>query len=177
LTFALAVAVVVGALFVVDWPLRADTLPRRLYQIGLAFSLLFLVAAAVYTFILTVPAGSHATPGAFSSTEAFTNDRLFKAYAATVVAAGILTILGLYFLSRRPTIALATLAAGVITFLSGTNLAGVSYGYEGLERTGGMVSYLVATALATAILIAYGLNTFDQQPLAANVDGEDDDDP
>ncbi len=159
----IVVALLVGAVLIYDRLGGNDELARRMFQVGLAISLVFLVLSATHAFIRQDPEGASLILASSGSSAEATDagDRIAAAITIHYAVGVLLLITGLAMLNRYHTLPLGAVLGGVLLILFGGGQGGLS-GIDALLRTSvnssqevDVVTFVAAVG-GTAGLLWYG---------------------
>lgn len=169
-------AILVAAVLVYDRLGGNHEVSRRLFQVGLAVSLVFVAVSATAAFIRT-----DAVQGGFGigSGSGSANDEVDRLVTASAVEYGfgvVLLIAGSAMLRRYHTIPLGLVLAGVFLLFSGPNLSRYSATFS-LTQGGSSqkvdVAVFGAAVGGTLALLAYGMQL--ERDFALDSESEEDD--
>ncbi|MBI5289447.1 MAG: hypothetical protein HY873_10805 [Chloroflexi bacterium] len=180
---AIVVAVLIAAVLVYDRLGGSDELARRMFQVGLAVSLVFLVIAATNAFIRPSPEGGLEILGSDFG-EGDNSDTANRIAAATTIhyVLGVLFfVIGLTTIRRMHTVPLAFALGGLLLILVGGSLGGAE-AYNLLIRLdlgssqGVDVVTFVAALGGTGALIWYGFR-LESEYETIEIDEHDNEEP
>lgn len=152
------VAVLVAAALLYDRLGGNHEVSRRLFQVGLAISLVFLVMSATAAFIRSDGAPGSFTVASSSSTINEAADRVLIASTAQYGLGVMILIVGLLALRRYHTVPLGFVLGGVFLLLTGPNLNVFSLAGYGAETSQSVDIAIFGIAVGgTGMLLAYGM--------------------
>jgi hypothetical protein len=156
-------AVMVAAIFIVDWPLESEDLGRRFYQVALAFGIVaFVIGVGVALFPLVEGSQGGVLRGA-NGLESQLRER-----SILVGSSGLgLTFIGLRIWASKPTLSLPLLlACGFLLLLSttpDTTSITLIYGLGTGDEAGRDAIYALVLGAGAAGLILYGYSEWERQ--------------